>query len=105
LDQAAHDVDRGIVAIEQAGGGDEAQRALTGGRVGVDSRLSSSIHAAFRSIHGQTAIVARRAETPRRHAATCVSVLVAPLSRSDAGRLHLMLDSRAAWRAVAVAGR
>ncbi len=27
LDQAAHDVDRGIVAVEQAGRGDEAQRA------------------------------------------------------------------------------
>jgi hypothetical protein len=26
LDQPAHDVDRGVVAVEQAGGGDEAQR-------------------------------------------------------------------------------
>ena len=30
LDQAAHDVDRGVVAIEQAGGGDEAQRSGLG---------------------------------------------------------------------------
>ena len=31
LDQPAHDVDGGVMAIEQAGGGDEAQRAALGG--------------------------------------------------------------------------
>ena len=30
LDQPPHDVDRGVVAVEQAGGGDEAQRAGLG---------------------------------------------------------------------------
>ena len=34
LDQPAHDVDRGVVAVEQAGGGDEAQRAALGGGFG-----------------------------------------------------------------------
>jgi len=33
LDQPTHDVDRGVVAVEQAGGGDEAQRALFDGAV------------------------------------------------------------------------
>jgi hypothetical protein len=37
LDQPAHDVDRGVVAVEQAGGGDESQRrgvVAGGGDVG-----------------------------------------------------------------------
>src|SRR5690606_27575691 len=42
LDQPAHDVDRGVVAVEQAGGGDEAQRGrglgLRGGGGGVLGR-------------------------------------------------------------------
>src|SRR5690606_21088751 len=37
LDQAPHDVDRGVVAVEQAGGGDETQGrgVCLGGRVGA----------------------------------------------------------------------
>ena len=35
LDQAAHDVDSGVVSIKQAGGGDETQRCgIAGGRAG-----------------------------------------------------------------------
>ena len=47
LDQAAHDVDRRVVPVEQAGGGDEAQRSGVGrrarGRRGA--RAGGCVHA------------------------------------------------------------
>src|SRR5690606_9513502 len=63
LDQAAHDVDRGVVAVEQAGGGDEAQRR--GGvllRRGGGGLAGCGIHAA---------IVSPRAGRARRAALGC----------------------------------
>ena len=43
LDQAPHDVDRGIVAVEQRGGGDEAQRARVR-RVGGGDAVGGAAH-------------------------------------------------------------
>jgi len=43
LDQAAHDIDRGIVPVEQARGGNEAQRR-TFGRWFADDMLGGRAH-------------------------------------------------------------
>ncbi|MGH8111049.1 MAG: hypothetical protein ACREPL_03795 [Rhodanobacteraceae bacterium] len=40
LDDPTHDVDRGVVAVEQAAGGDETQRGGIGARLG-DGKLGS----------------------------------------------------------------
>ena len=44
LDQAAHDVDRGVVAVEQAGCSNEAQRHLFAGWLGGGDVLDSRAH-------------------------------------------------------------
>src|SRR5690606_28792502 len=63
LDQAAHDVDRGVVAVEQAGGGDETQR---GRGVRLRRRGGGLVGC---GIH--PAIVAPRAGRPRRAVLGC----------------------------------
>src|SRR5690606_9254393 len=62
-DQAAHDVDRGVVAVEQAGGGDETQRGR-GVRLrrGGGGLVGCGIH---------PAIVAPRGGRPRRAVLGC----------------------------------
>jgi hypothetical protein len=48
LDEAAHDVDGGVVAVEQRGGRDEAQRCVGGGAVFHADVGGRSAHGSFR---------------------------------------------------------
>ena len=64
LDQPAHDVDRGVVAVEQAGGGDEAQRAASACGWASGTWLAGVLMRALNTKNGMCRIVARRVWRP-----------------------------------------
>src|SRR5690606_6304937 len=48
LDQAAHDIDRCVMAVEQAGGGHEAKRRGVAAGVAVGKLLGDGVHGSIR---------------------------------------------------------